>query len=60
LGAEDANRLLTSTSTTVIRTEATATSETHVAGAAVVVGTTAATVERSSIAHSSSSTTATK
>jgi len=59
LGAEDANRILTSTSTTVIRTEATATGETHVAGGAVVVGTTATHVEKSASARSSSSTTAT-
>jgi len=55
LGAQDANRLLTSTSTTVIRTEATAQGETHVAGVAAVVGGT--TVEKSSTSHSSSSTT---
>jgi len=60
LGAEDANRLLTSTSTTVIRTEAKATGETHVVGPAIVVGTTANTVEKSSSSHSSSSTTTTK
>jgi hypothetical protein len=53
LGAEDANRLLTSTSTTVIRTEAKATGETHVSGVAAVVGTTATTVEKSSSSHSS-------
>jgi len=61
LGAEDANRLLTSTSTTVIRTEAKSAGETHVAGVAAVVGTTAATsVEKSSSSHSSSSATTTK
>ncbi|UJR29930.1 hypothetical protein I4U23_017477 [Adineta vaga] len=60
LGAEDANRLLTSTSTTVIRTEATAQGETHVAGIAAVVGTTATTTEKSSSSHSSSSVTASK
>jgi len=60
LGAEDANRLLTSTSTTVIRTEAKATGETHVAGSAVVLGTTATNVEKSSSSHSTSSATATK
>jgi len=59
LGAEDANRLLTSSSTTVIRTEARSTGETHVAGAAVVVGTTATTVENASGSHSSSSATKT-
>jgi hypothetical protein len=48
LGAEDANRLLTSTSTTVIRTEARAAGETHVEGATVAVGTTATNVETSS------------
>jgi len=60
LGAEDANRLLTSTSTTVIRTEAKAAGETHVAGVAAVVGTTAKTVEKSSSSHSSSSATTIK
>lgn len=55
LGAEDANRLLTSTSTTVIRTEAKATGETHVAGTTAVLGTTATTVEKSSSSQSSSS-----
>jgi len=55
LSAEDANRLLTSTSTTVITTEAKTSGETHVAGAAVVVGTTAQTVETSSASQSSSS-----
>ncbi|CAF1241996.1 unnamed protein product [Adineta ricciae] len=54
LGAEDANRLLTSTSTTVIRTEAMAQGETHVPGAAVVVGTTATTVEKSSSSSTTS------
>ncbi|UJR16520.1 hypothetical protein I4U23_003421 [Adineta vaga] len=54
LGAEDASRLLTSTATTVITTEAKATGSTHVEGAAVVVGTTSKKVETSS--HSSSST----
>jgi hypothetical protein len=39
LGAQDANRLLTSTSTTVITTEAKATGETHVAGATVAANT---------------------
>jgi len=58
LGAEDANRLLTSTSTTVIRTEARAAGETHVAGATAVLGTTATTVEQSSSSHSASSHTA--
>jgi hypothetical protein len=53
LGAEDANRLLTSTSTTVIRTEAKATGETHGPGVTAVVGTTATTVEKSSSSHSS-------
>jgi len=53
LGAEDANRLLTSTSTTVIRTEAKATGETHVPGVTAIVGTTATTVEKSSSSHSS-------
>jgi len=57
LGAEDANRLLTSTSTTVIRTEAKASGENHVAGVAAVVGTTATTVERSASSHSSSTAT---
>lgn len=56
LGAEDANRLLSSTSTTVIRTEAKATGETHVAGANVVVGSTKTTVEKSSSSSSSSAT----
>jgi hypothetical protein len=51
LGAEDANRLLTSTSTTVIRTEAKATGETHVAG------TTATMTERSSSSSSAKTTT---
>jgi phage host-nuclease inhibitor protein Gam len=60
LGAEDANRLLTSSSTTIIRTEAKSSGETHVAGTTAVLGTTATTVEKSSTAHSSSSTTATK
>jgi len=55
LGAEDANRLLTSTSTTVITTEAKTAGETHVAGATVHLGTTATTVEKSSALHSSSS-----
>ncbi|CAF1454826.1 unnamed protein product [Adineta steineri] len=58
LGAEDANRLLTSTSTTVIRTEAKATGETHVAGTTAVVGTTATTVEKSASSRTSTSTTA--
>jgi len=49
LGAEDANRLLTSTSTTVIRTEAKAAGESHVAGATVT------TVEKSTRSNSSSS-----
>jgi len=60
LGAEDANRLLTSTSTTVIRTEAKSTGETHVAGATAVLGTTATTVEKSSSSQSASSHSATK
>jgi len=55
LSQEDANRLLSSTSTTVIRTEARAQGETHVAGASVVVGGTATTVEQSSSSQSSSS-----
>lgn len=55
MGAEDANRLLTSTSTTVIRTEAKASGETHVAGVAAVVGTN--TVEKSASSHSSTTTT---
>jgi len=57
LGAQDANRLLSSTSTTVIRTEARAAGETHVAGVSAVVGGTATTVEHSASSHSSSSTT---
>ncbi len=60
MGAEDANRLLTSTSTTVIRTEAKSSGETHVAGVAAVVGTTTNTTEKSSSSHSSSSATTTK
>jgi hypothetical protein len=55
LSAADSNRLLTSTSTTVITTEARATGETHVAGVAAVVGTTSKTVEHASSSHSSSS-----
>jgi hypothetical protein len=54
LGTEDANRLLTSTSTTVIRTEARAQGENHVAGAEVVVGQTAKPVESASSKSSSS------
>jgi len=57
LGAEDANRLLTSTSTTVIRTEARATGETHVAGTTAVLGTTGTTVENASSSQSSHSAT---
>ncbi|CAF1266262.1 unnamed protein product [Rotaria sp. Silwood1] len=57
LGAEDASRLLTSTSTTVITTEAKATGETHVAGTAATANTTATTVEKSSTSQSSSSAT---
>jgi len=56
LGAEDANRLLTSTSTTVITTEAKAAGETHVAGATAVVGGTASTVQTSSSQSSSTAT----
>ncbi|CAF3222928.1 unnamed protein product [Rotaria socialis] len=41
LGAADANRLLTSTSTTVIRTEAIAAGETHLVNIKAVIGTTA-------------------
>ncbi len=48
MGTEDANRLLTSTSTTVIRTEARAQGENHVAGAEAVVGIKATTVENAS------------
>jgi hypothetical protein len=55
LGAEDANRLLTSTSTTVIRTEARAAGESHVEGATAVVGTTASTVQTASSQSSQSS-----
>jgi len=58
LGAEDASRLLTSTSTTVITTQARAAGETHVAGATAVVGTTAITEEASSSQSSSSAATA--
>jgi hypothetical protein len=54
LGAEDASRLLTSTSTTVIRTEAKASGETHVEGTAAVVGTQTKTVETASSQSSSS------
>ncbi|CAF3985994.1 unnamed protein product, partial [Adineta steineri] len=57
LSAEDASRLLTSTATTVITTEAKATGATHVEGASVVVGKTAETVHASSSHSSSSSTT---
>ncbi|CAF2886498.1 unnamed protein product [Rotaria sp. Silwood2] len=57
LGAEDASHLLTSSSTTVITTEAKATGETHVAGTAATANTTATTVEKSSASHSSSSAT---
>ena len=57
LGAEDASRLLTSTSTTFITTEAKAAGETHVAGTEPVVGTRATTTEKSSASHSSSSAT---
>jgi hypothetical protein len=57
LGAEDANRLLTSTSTTVIRTEAKSSGESHVAGGTAVVGTT---VDQSSRTQSSSSSTTNK
>jgi hypothetical protein len=56
LGAQDANRLLTSTSTTVIRTEAKAANETHVGGVSAVVGTTSTTNEHSSRTQSTSST----
>jgi len=55
LGAEDASRLLTSTSTTVIRTEAKTAGETHVEGTAAVVGTQTKTVETASSSQSSSS-----
>ncbi|CAF3893159.1 unnamed protein product [Rotaria sordida] len=57
LGAQDANRLLSSTSTTVITTEARAAGETHVPGAAVTANTTTKTVEQSSASHSSTSAT---
>jgi len=62
LGAEDASRLLTSTSTTVITTEARAAGETHVEGATVNLGTTATTTETASSqssSHSASSAAAT-
>ena len=60
LSAEDANRLLTSTSTTVIRTEARAQGETHVAGAEAIVGKKIETVEQSSSSSSKSSSSAAK
>lgn len=47
MGAVDANRLLTSTSTTVIRTEAKAASENYLGNTKVVVGTTSSTGEKS-------------
>lgn len=56
LGAEDANRLLSSTSTTVIRTEAKAAGETHVAGVAAVVGGTTTTTTTKTTEKSSTST----
>ena len=55
LGAEDASRLLTSTATTVITTEATAVGSTHVEGVAVNVGGTRTTVEQSASSSSSQS-----
>ncbi|CAF0886643.1 unnamed protein product [Adineta ricciae] len=54
LGAEDANRLLTSTATTVITTQAVASGATHVEGATVTVGGTK-TVQSESHSSSSSS-----
>lgn len=56
MGAEDANRLLSSSSTTVIRTEAKAAGENHVEGAVVNLPTETRTTETSQT--SSSSTTA--
>ena len=47
LGAEDASRLLSSTATTVIRTEAKATGENHVEGAVVNLPTEKRTIETS-------------
>jgi hypothetical protein len=55
LSHEDASRLLTSTSTTVIRTEARAQGETHVAGTEAIVGKTTQTVEQQQSSSSSSS-----
>jgi len=55
LGAEDASRRLASTSTTVIRTEAKATGETHVAGTEAVVSTKSSTAQASSSSQSSQS-----
>jgi len=55
LGQEDATRRLQSTTTTVITTKAAAAGETHVEGAAVVVGKTATHVEASKSSSSSSS-----
>jgi len=46
LGAEDASRLLTSTATTVITTQATAAGSTHVEGATVNVDGTKTAVEQ--------------
>jgi len=58
LSAEDASRLLSSTSTTVITTEARATGETHGAASVVHLGGTATTLETATSSHSSSSATA--
>lgn len=54
MGAEDANRLLSSASTTVITTEARAAGHTHVEGATVNLGTPAQTVQTQSSSSSTS------
>ena len=63
LGAEDASRLLSSTSTTVIKTEAKAAAEVHVEGAAValpqVTETTRTTSSTSSSEHATGAAAAT-
>ena len=59
MSAEDASRLLSSTSTTVIRTEAKAAGETHVEGTTVNLPTTTTTETRKTSTSSSSNATAT-
>lgn len=56
LGAEDANRLLSSTATVVIRTEAKATGETHVPATAALIGGTSTTTTTNSSTTSSTTT----